>query len=210
MYYRTIILFQVIEHLTGKKLPTEGVYLQNFSDYIKQHAGEEFRLLELKLFSGRSIRQLRKQSKRAQKIQLQQGRPNITQKIFHKIPDHRLFERGSGLMIVRFSTDFCQRKRHLCLLNLNSMYMYDGGDKFLPFQKNMVREEHTRVSLLKSFGIKCLTEVYLVTSTTSSKGKRMGNMVIQSPYGNIDISHNEIITQIPRTDLLQNQFSTHV
>ena len=138
-------------------------------------------------------------------MQRRQDRPDITKKEFHKIQGHRIFDRGSGLMIVRFSTDFCKRKRHVCVVNLNSSYIYDGGDRFLPFQKTMVREETTRNSLLKRFGVKAITEVYLATSNTTFQKKNMRNMVSQGTYGGIDISKNEVITQIPRHDFLQNK-----
>ena len=184
--------------MTGKKLPTEGVYLKDFPDYIKQHAGDCVQLKELKLFSGRSIRQLRKKTFKKQKEQIRKGRQIIKKREFFKIKGHRIFDRGSGLMIIRFSTDFCKRKRHVCVLNLNSSYIYDGGDKFLPFRKDMVSEENQKIALLKYFGVKAITEVYLVTSSTTFKGNGMSDIVTQGLYGGIDISKNEITTQISR------------
>ena len=41
-------------------------------------------------------------------------------KEFHKIQGDRIFDRGSGLTIIQFSTDFCKRKCHVWVLNLNS------------------------------------------------------------------------------------------
>ena len=67
---------------------------------------------------------MRKQSVRKQRMQLRQDRPNITKKEFHKIQGHRIFDLGSERMIILFSTDFCKRKCHVCVLNLNSSYIY--------------------------------------------------------------------------------------
>ena len=92
---------------------------------MQQHASYFFHSKELKLFSGRSIRNMRKQSVRKPKMQLRQDRPNITTKEeFHKIQGHRIFDLGSELMIILFSTDFCKRKCHVCVLNMNSSYIY--------------------------------------------------------------------------------------
>ena len=86
----------------------------------------------------------------------------------------------------------------MTVLNLNSSYIYDGGDKFLPFRKDMVSEENQKIALLKYFGVKAITEVYLVTSNATFKGNGMSDIVTQGLYVGIDISKNEITTQISR------------
>ena len=120
-----------IEHLTGIKLPAEGVEQKDYSAYMKTTTSDYFRLTELKLFSGRSIRSMRMTALKIQKKQLKKGSLSITTRKLKKMKGHRIFDRGSGLLLIRCSTDISRRKRHIFIVNLTSQYIYDGGRQFL-------------------------------------------------------------------------------
>ena len=79
-----------IEHLTGIKLPAEGVDQKDFSAYMKTHTSDYFRLTELKLFSGRSIRAMRKTALKIQNKQFKKGSLSITTRKLRKMKGHRI------------------------------------------------------------------------------------------------------------------------
>ena len=151
----------IIEHLTGKQLPAAEVCMAEFPGYMKKYAGDHFHLHELTLFSTeRNMTCFGKDC------------PDTLRRKFEKIEAHNLFNRGSGIFIVRFSTNNGKDRRSFCVINLCSSYLYAGGDQFLPFNKSMVKDKESRQALLKSFGIQQITEVYLLTC---NKGCRAGS-----------------------------------
>ena len=66
----------------------------------------------------------------------------------------------------------------------------------------MPKTDNGKKRILKNFGIKNITEVYLVTSNALVKQKKMCTTTSQSLYGGIDISKNDILSRISRQDFL--------
>ena len=148
---------------------------------------------------------MRKTALRIQNKQLKKRSLSITTRKLKKMEGHRIFDRGSGLLLIRCSTDFSRRKRHIFIVNLTSQYIYDGGRQFLPFRERILNTDVSRISLLKEFGIKMITEVYLLTSNVISKEKEMDNSVIQQPYGGIDLSKNDVTSKISKQAFLEKK-----
>ena len=182
----------IIEHLTGKQLPAEEVCMTEFLGYMKQYAGDYFHLHELKLFS-------------TERIMTCFGKdcPDTLRRKFKKIEAHNLFDRGSGILIVRFSTKNSKDRRSFCVINLCSSYLYAGGDQFLPFKKSMVKNKESRQALLKSFGIQQITEVYLLTCKGYRPRRPYKGAEPIGLYGKIGESEKTENTTLTKEEFLQ-------
>ena len=156
----------IVEHLLGKKLPSEVIQATSIKQYFAVNTN--LQLIELMMFNKAFVK---KRNINYSRIAARKKRRNPNtqyRKNKMKCIDYwRCFERQSGVLVLICSIRKNSGMLHAAVLNLDQGFLYEGGELYIPFNKDQIPTKKQSLALLAKLNIADIQNIYLVANSNA-------------------------------------------